>query len=871
VFAPDETLCPLSKLLYFPAVSLRAAITILLLGAVLAAATAWAGGSGLNVIVVVNQNSTNSVQLGNDYCEQRGVPPQNVLRLTNWTGGSVTWAPTDFQNQLLNPLLAMIPSRGLARQAQFVVLSMDIPYRVADNDGNQNSTTSALFYGFKTNGAPVEGIASCSLPDNTSNSYAYSELPFSQAPPNMAATNSFLAVMLTDTNLAAAENTLSRGVAADSSYPTQMVYLAKTTDPARNVRFIEFDNSVFENRVAGNNSVSRINTDSTAFTNLFGLMTGLAGFSLETNAFVPGGLGDSLTSFAGFILEDSYGQTTALAFLEAGSSGSYGTVVEPCNYTQKFPDPVDYFYQTRGFSLAEAYYQSVLNPFQGLMVGEPLAAPFARPGGANWNSLANGAVLSGIASLSPSFTAAATNLPLAQADLFVDGTFFQTMTNLPPAAGNVLSAIVNGSTINYTVPTNATLAGVAAGLAGALNLQSNVTQVVAFPVGDRIELQSLPVDEPGSNVTLSADAALGSAPVLTTELTAARPAFLDSIATGYQVVTISNAPAIGDWIQVTFIKTNATLVTLGVTNTAPGTTIEVMMQNLMNLINTNAALETDDGVMVADYGDTEPDFPGAQFFVYARTAGWRAAQILSMWTTSTDLAGTPPGTNPLTDNVSDLRPRNHLYVSSGTNSLAVNYAFDTTQIPDGYHQLTAVAYEGTSVATQTRVTRTVLIQNTGLTATLAALPTGSSAALGQQLQFTVAANTTNISRIELFSTGGSQAVATNQASAVFALSANYLGLGLHPFYALVTDAAGHLYQTQTIWYRIVPAITLTLNGTPPMLTWSAVPTNQYDLQFTTNLLTSFQTVATITATNSTMQWPITATNHSAFYRVELAP
>ena len=30
--------------------------------------------------------------------------------------------------------------------------------------------------------------------------------PFSQAPPNTAATNSFLAMMLTDTNLAGAEN-----------------------------------------------------------------------------------------------------------------------------------------------------------------------------------------------------------------------------------------------------------------------------------------------------------------------------------------------------------------------------------------------------------------------------------------------------------------------------------------------------------------------------------------------------------------------------------------------------------------------------------------------------------------------------------------
>ena len=82
---------------------------------------AWAGGSGLNVIVVVNQNSTNSVQLGNDYCEQRGVPAQNVLRMTNWTGGSINWSPTDFQNQLLNPLLAMVASRGLTESGAVCV------------------------------------------------------------------------------------------------------------------------------------------------------------------------------------------------------------------------------------------------------------------------------------------------------------------------------------------------------------------------------------------------------------------------------------------------------------------------------------------------------------------------------------------------------------------------------------------------------------------------------------------------------------------------------------------------------------------------------------------------------------------------------
>ena len=74
----------------------------------------WAGGSGLNVAVVVNQTSTNSVQLGNYYCEQRQVPPQNLLRI-NWPGGNTDWTTTDFNTYLVNPLLAMLASRRPAQ------------------------------------------------------------------------------------------------------------------------------------------------------------------------------------------------------------------------------------------------------------------------------------------------------------------------------------------------------------------------------------------------------------------------------------------------------------------------------------------------------------------------------------------------------------------------------------------------------------------------------------------------------------------------------------------------------------------------------------------------------------------------------------
>ncbi len=646
--------------------------------------TLRAGGSGLNVIVVVNQNSTNSVQLGNAYCEQRGVPPQNVLRMTNWTGGARDWSRSDFETRLRNPLLAMLASRGLTNQVEYVLLSMDIPYRVLDG-ASDNSTTAALFYGFKTNTAPplVCLPASCSLPDASSNSYAFSELPFRDAPPNTAPTNSFLAMMLTDDTLAGAGSILSRGVASDSTFPTQTVYLAKTTDTARNVRFVEFDNAILDTRIRGDNSLVWTNTSTTTFTNLLGLMTGLAGLSLPVNAFVPGAMGDSLTSFAGGIAPgDSAGQTTLLAFLHAGAAGSYGTITEPCNYLQKFPNPLNYFYQHRGFCLAESYYQSVQNPYQGLLVGEPLSAPFARPGAADWSSLTNGTVLSGQAALNLTFSAAATNLPLAQVDLFLDGTFLQTVTNLPPAQSNLLSVTLNGFTVNYTVPANATVASVTVGLAAALNAQTNSTRVQAFATGDRLELQSLDVTVPGSNVTLSASADIGSAARLTTLLTPARPTFLDSTATGYLSVLASNTPVVGDWLQLAFTKTNGEPVTVSITNTAPGTTIATLLQNLFNLVNANPALQSADGVLAAEFSnDTWCGIVAAQLTLYARSPGWPASQIQVAFTASTNLLALPSGTNRLQDNLTDLRPRNHFYVSSGAASLPASFVLDTTPLP----------------------------------------------------------------------------------------------------------------------------------------------------------------------------------------------
>jgi hypothetical protein len=97
---------------------------------------------------------------------------------------------------------------------------------------------------------------------------------------------------------------------------------------------------------------------------------------LDSNTFLPGAIGDHLTSAGGVLFGGS--QMSSLRWLEAGATGSYGAVVEPCNFPAKFPVPaIVMAHYLQGETLIEAYWKSVLMPGQGLFIGEPLARPFA--------------------------------------------------------------------------------------------------------------------------------------------------------------------------------------------------------------------------------------------------------------------------------------------------------------------------------------------------------------------------------------------------------------------------------------------------------------------------------------------------------------
>ena len=217
--------------------------------------------------------------------------------------------------------------------------------------------------------------------------------------------------------------------------------------------------------------------------------------------------------------------------------------------------------------------------------------------------------------------------------MFLDGTWLQTLTNIPPAAGNQLYVTINGCTTNYLVPSNATIASIASGLADVLNQPAYVLQSKAQAVacGDRIGLQFTDINTPGAQIPTSVSTAIGSASGLTTFVAASRTNFLDTVAYGFCNFVITNAPQTNDYLQITVTKTNGTEVTLSVTNPPGNTSTPGLIQLLISAINTNASLMTADGLVAEDFIDytvyQDPPINGGEFNLYARTAGWPASQI----------------------------------------------------------------------------------------------------------------------------------------------------------------------------------------------------------------------------------------------------
>jgi uncharacterized protein (TIGR03790 family) len=323
-----------------------------------AATPAQASPAADELAVLVNESDPLSRSIAEYYVRSRRVPAQNLIPV-QIDPSRASMTRVEFAS-LREAILRHTPPG-----VQFYALTWLQPYRV-----DCMSITSALAFGFDA--------AYCSRGCERTRLSPYfgssSRRPWDDF--RMRPTMSIAAESLPQ-----ARALIDRGVAADGSRPRGTAYLVRSGDAARDVRSAGYADA---SRLAGDRVEVRIE-DTRGLRQrddvLFYFTGGATVPDVATNRYLPGAVADHLTSAGGVLVGGE--QMSSLRWLEAGATGSYGTVTEPCNYPGKFPNPGLMMQRyLGGETLVEAYWKSVAMPGQGIFIGEPLARPFggsARP------------------------------------------------------------------------------------------------------------------------------------------------------------------------------------------------------------------------------------------------------------------------------------------------------------------------------------------------------------------------------------------------------------------------------------------------------------------------------------------------------------
>ncbi len=319
--------------------------------------------------LVINASDPLSEAIGQHYQQARQIPASQVIRVRFPPGPELPVA--DFRR--------LIPQvrRQTPAHVQAYALAWAAPWRVGCV-----SITSAFSFGRLRSGC----LDTCrATPANPWYARGDIRRPWSQLGlrPSM---------LLAATSLPQARALIARGLAADGSAPPGTAYLLSSSDRLRNVRARLYPAT--RQLLGSRLQIGILHSDALlGIRDAIALFTGLPSVpDLRGGRFRPGAVADHLTSSGGRLTgrsggsrDGGNGQMSALRWLEAGATGSYGTVVEPCNLTSKFPHPgLLLTYYRRGDTLLESYWRSVAMPDQGVFIGEPLARPWpARPGSAH--------------------------------------------------------------------------------------------------------------------------------------------------------------------------------------------------------------------------------------------------------------------------------------------------------------------------------------------------------------------------------------------------------------------------------------------------------------------------------------------------------
>ena len=410
------------------------------LGAVLPAVQA--GGSPENVLLIIDPSNNDSLYVGNYYKNARDIPDSNVL----FIAPGATNYPS-FVSYNLAALAGSLANRDIADHIDYVVLTPGSPFYVSapglvsdacypvSRFSISAAYTSAFIADEILGGLPATTLNRYYRSTDEARAFDSSVAWLNGAPSTNPAARRYLIGALLGysgsqgNTLAETLAMIDRSVAADGTRPGgTFYYMNNTADPNRNVRATQFPAAVSSIIGLGGNAAELNGVLPTGHYDCLGIMTGAASPPILTAdmTILPGAFGDHLTSWAATF--DIGAQTKVAAWITKGTSGSWGTVEEPCNYPGKFPHARLHVFYFQGLSLGEAAFRSAAYfPFQGLLYGDPLTRPFAHLPSVAVDDAPTGPV-SGAIVLTPTATTTHPSATIAQFDLLIDGGLYDSAT-----------------------------------------------------------------------------------------------------------------------------------------------------------------------------------------------------------------------------------------------------------------------------------------------------------------------------------------------------------------------------------------------------------------------------------------------------------
>lgn len=357
------------------------------------------------VAVIVNRNSPRSLEVANHFIHLRRIPDQNVVYVAlpaRVLEPEARLSAGEFTQTIWEPVVRTLRERNLQDHIIAWAYSADFPVGI-EADQLLSLTGATLLRNQAPDAEQVRLGRYASMlfagPGQTSDRKAPSRSleQFTIA----LGTNMPLPSMLLGhagsrgETVAAIIDRLRLTARADGTAPRGEVAFVLSDDVRSTCRAWQYSPVVEELRQLGVSATISSNLPPPS-RRLIGLLQGAQQPPVrEIRGLEAGSMAEHLTSFAADF--QSPGQTKLTEWLRAGAAGSAGTVAEPMAIWTKFPHARFFTHYASGCTMLESFYQSLASPLQLLLVGDPLARPWAKPPGVTLVDLAeSGGPVTGI-------------------------------------------------------------------------------------------------------------------------------------------------------------------------------------------------------------------------------------------------------------------------------------------------------------------------------------------------------------------------------------------------------------------------------------------------------------------------------------------